>query len=267
MWKKIFSKKKADDDQLRPETGALDRLANIDKARLPQHVAIIMDGNGRWATSKGLIRTAGHRAGVKALKNIVRACNDIGIKALTVYAFSTENWKRPHAEVSFLMDLFSEFLAKEIAEMCEENDKINFIGRIDELAEGLQKQIANARERTRDNTGIHFNVAVNYGGKDELVRAMQAVARDVKAGRLAPEDINEAVIEEQLDTRDVPPVDFVIRTSGDIRLSNFLIWQTAYAEFWFTDVNWPDFTPEHLYEALAEFCKRDRRFGGLSDKK
>lgn len=261
MWKKLFSGMQKNDDA--SDKSYLDELV---QDQLPQHVAIIMDGNGRWATGQGLIRTAGHKAGVKTLKEIVRACNDVGLKALTVYAFSTENWKRPHAEVDFLMNLFSEYLAKEIDEMDEDNVRIDFIGRTWELSEGLQKQIADARHRTGENNGLRFTVAVNYGGQDELVRAVQELAERSVRGLVKPEEITAEQLEQQLDTCGLPPVDLVIRTSGDMRLSNFLLWQTAYAEFWFTDTNWPDFTPEEFGRALYDYAHRDRRFGGLSAK-
>lgn len=263
MWKKWFSSSQKNDDT--SDKSYLEELKEH-QDQLPQHVAVIMDGNGRWATGQGLIRTAGHRAGVKTLKKIVKTCTALKLNALTVYAFSTENWKRPHAEVDFLMDLFSEYLAKEIDEMDQDNVKIDFIGRTWELSKGLQKQIADARHRTRDNTGVKFTVAVNYGGQDELLRAVQEIAAQSAKGALKPDDITIDNIEQQLDTYGLPPVDLVIRTSGDMRLSNFLLWQTAYAEFWFTDTNWPDFTPEEFAKALSEFGHRDRRFGGLSAK-
>lgn len=261
MWKRMFSGMQKNDD-------ASDKsyLGELTGDQLPQHVAIIMDGNGRWATGQGLIRTAGHRAGVRTLKKIVKACDDWGLKALTVYAFSTENWKRPHAEVDFLMDLFSEYLAKEIDEMDADNVRIDFIGRTWELSKGLQKQIAAARARTGKNTGLRFTVAVNYGGQDELTRAVQRLAAQSVKGLVQPEEITAEQLEQQLDTCGLPPVDLVIRTSGDMRLSNFLLWQTAYAEFWFTDTNWPDFTPEEFGRALYEYAHRERRFGGLTVK-
>lgn len=261
MWKRMFSGMQKNDD-------ASDKYypGELNENQLPQHVAIIMDGNGRWATGQGLIRTAGHRAGVKTLKKIVKACADWGLKALTVYAFSTENWKRPHAEVDFLMDLFSEYLAKEIDEMDADNVRIDFIGRTWELSGGLQKQIADARQRTGKNAGLRFTVAVNYGGQDELVRAVQELAAQSVRGMVKPEGITAERLEQQLDTCGLPPVDLVIRTSGDMRLSNFLLWQTAYAELWFTDTNWPDFTPEEFGRALCEYARRERRFGGLTVK-
>lgn len=238
----------------------------INWQRLPRHVAIIMDGNGRWAQGKGLIRTAGHKAGVKTLKNILKAAIDLRIEALTVYAFSTENWKRPRPEVEFLMKLFSEYLIKELEEMNDYNVRIRFIGRMEGMPEGLQRQMREAEALMKDNTGIRFNVAANYGGQDELIRAAQSLARKAAEGKLIPEDIDAEAVEQELDTAGDPPVDLVIRTSGDQRLSNFLLWQSAYAEFYFTDVNWPDFTPACFVDALVDFAGRDRRFGGLTNK-
>ena len=261
MWKKIFG------SAPKPEMAAANPLyEKIDKTRLPRHVAVIMDGNGRWAKGKGLMRTAGHKAGVDALKQILKVAIDLEIEALTVYAFSTENWKRPHEEVDFLMKLFSEYLAREVKEMHEDHVQIHFIGRVRELSPGLQKQVAEAEHLMKDNTGVKFYVAVNYGGQDELTRAMQSIAAEVKAGTLEPEAIEPACIEQHLDTAGVPPVDLMIRTSGDLRVSNFLLWQAAYAEFWFTQTNWPDFTPACFVDALLDFAKRERRFGGLKNK-
>ena len=242
-------------------------FAGLDWEKLPKHVAVIMDGNGRWAKGQGLMRTAGHKAGVKTLKNILKTASGLELDALTVYAFSTENWKRPEVEVDFLMNLFSEYLNKELQEMHENNVQIHFIGRLDGLSESLQKQMREAVELTKNNTGVKFNIAANYGGQDELVRAMQKIAARVQAGELAPADINEALVEENLDTYGNLPVDLVIRTSGDMRLSNFLLWQAAYAEFYFTDVNWPEFSPECFVDALRDFASRDRRFGGLNEDK
>ena len=261
MWKKIFGN--GGEEKASRNVPLFDR---IDRARLPRHVAVIMDGNGRWAQGQGLMRTAGHTAGVKTLKRILKTASDIGIEALTVYAFSTENWKRPHAEVEFLMKLFSEYLDKELREMNEEQVRIHFLGRMDGLSEGLQRQIREAEELMKGNTGIRFNIAANYGGQDELVRMVQAIACEALRGEISPDGIDEQFVERHLDTYGSPPVDLVIRTSGDMRLSNFLLWQTAYAEFWFTDTNWPDFTPEEFVEALVAFGRRDRRFGGLHEK-
>lgn len=262
MWKKIFNNsRKSDAIPVESTSGSI--LDTLNPEKLPRHVAIIMDGNGRWANGKGLVRTAGHKAGVTTLHNIVLAAAKINLEALTVYAFSTENWKRPKLEVDFLMALFSDFLKQEISFMAEHNVRIKFIGRIDELADSLQKQAAEAMEFTKNNTGVQFNVAVNYGGQDELLRATQKLSKMVADGIISPEDIDGEMMENALDTAGLPPVDLMIRTSGDLRLSNFLLWQAAYAEFWFTDINWPDFTPEKFGEALADFASRERRFGGL----
>lgn len=265
MWKKIFGSGKTAREEKAPadQNPLYDR---INWQRLPRHVAIIMDGNGRWAQGKGLIRTAGHKAGVKTLKNILKAAIDLRIEALTVYAFSTENWKRPRPEVEFLMKLFSEYLIKELEEMNDYNVRIRFIGRMEGMPEGLQRQMREAEALMKDNTGIRFNVAANYGGQDELIRAAQSLARKAAEGKLIPEDIDAEAVEQELDTAGDPPVDLVIRTSGDQRLSNFLLWQSAYAEFYFTDVNWPDFTPACFVDALVDFAGRDRRFGGLTNK-
>jgi len=262
MLKKLFGKKKANNNY---ENNS-DLLETIDRDKMPRHVAIIMDGNGRWAKEKGMLRSAGHTAGIKALKRVLKTAVNINLEALTVYAFSTENWKRPTAEVDFLMKLFSEYLEKELDEMDQENVHINFIGRTDAFSPYLQSQMEDAKKRTANNTGVKFTVAVNYGGQDEIVRAIQTLANEVKENRLSPEEISPQILEKHLDTADLPAVDLVIRTSGDMRLSNFLIWQTAYAEFWFTETNWPDFTEADMIEAIVDYSKRDRRFGGLSKR-
>ncbi len=242
-------------------------FAGLEWEKLPRHVAVIMDGNGRWANGQGMLRTAGHAAGVKTLKNILKTAIGLKLDALTVYAFSTENWKRPETEVNFLMNLFSEYLKKEVQEMHADNVQIHFLGRIDGLPETLQQQMREAEELMKHNTGVKFNVAANYGGQDEIIRAVQSLAARTAQGEIKPEDIDEALFDSTLDTAGNLPVDLVIRTSGDMRLSNFLLWQAAYAEFYFTDVNWPEFSPECFVEALRDFVSRDRRFGGLSDKK
>ena len=260
MWNKIFRIS-------RPTHEAAENplYKDIDRSRLPVHTAIIMDGNGRWAEGRGLLRTAGHTAGVDALKQILKVAIDLALPALTVYAFSTENWKRPHSEVDFLMQLFVDYLQKEIDEMDEDNVNLRFLGRMDELSPALKELARTAVDRMKGNTGLRFNVAMNYGGQDEILRAVQEIARRAQAGTLAPEDVDGKVFENCLDTAGLPPVDFVIRTSGDMRLSNYLLWQAAYAEFWFTDTNWPDFTPACFVEALRDFGKRKRRFGGLKN--
>ena len=235
----------------------------LDRERLPKHVAVIMDGNGRWANALGLLRSAGHIAGVKTLKRILKTAVNLELEALTVYAFSTENWKRPLAEVDFLMHLFSEYLEKEKLEMHENNVRIHFLGRIDELSPLLQTQIREAERLMQDNTGVKFNIAANYGGQDEIVRAAKKIAAKVLDGRLSIDRIDDKIFESELDTYACPPVDLLIRTGDALRVSNFLLWQSAYAEFWFTQTNWPEFTPEEFIEALIDFGKRERRFGAL----
>ena len=242
-----------------------DLLARVDKEKMPRHVAIIMDGNGRWASGRGLLRSAGHRAGVKTLKNILKTAVNLKLEALTVYAFSTENWKRPPGEVDFLMHLFSEYLEREKLEMHENNVRIKFLGRTEDFAPALQKLMRDSVALMKNNTGVKFNVAADYGGQDEIIRAAQKLARRVKAGELSPENISAKLFEDELDTAGQPPVDLMIRTSGDLRVSNFLLWQAAYAEFWFTNTPWPEFTPEEFIDALVDFGKRTRRFGALNN--
>ena len=242
-----------------------DELLNrVDKSKLPRHVAIIMDGNGRWASYRGLLRSAGHSAGVKTLKKILTVAVNLELEALTVYAFSTENWKRPHSEVDFLLHLFSEYLEKEKREMHEKNVRLRFLGRINEFSTGIQNQVRDATELMKNNTGVKFNIAANYGGQDEILRATQKLSEKVAEGKVSSEQITAEIFERELDTRDLPPVDLLIRTGGDKRISNFLLWQTAYAELWFTDTSWPEFSPEEFITALNDFSKRDRRFGGVS---
>ena len=236
-------------------------LARVDKNKMPRHVAIIMDGNGRWASVRGLLRSAGHTAGVKTLKNILKTAVNLKLEALTVYAFSTENWKRPPGEVDFLMHLFSDYLEREKLEMHENNVRIKFIGRTEDFSPALQKLIQESVDLMKNNTGVKFNVAADYGGQDEIIRTAQKLARRVQSGELSPEDISTQIFEEELDTAGQPPVDLLIRTSGELRVSNFLLWQAAYAEFWFTDTTWPEFTPEEFIDALVDFGKRNRRFG------
>ena len=239
-------------------------LARVDKNKMPRHVAIIMDGNGRWANCRGLLRSAGHTAGVKTLKNILKTAVTLKLEALTVYAFSTENWKRPPSEVDFLMHLFSEYLEREKLEMHQNNVRIKFLGRMEDFAPALQKLMRDSVELMKNNTGVKFNVAADYGGQDEIIRVAQKLARRVKAGELLPENISAKLFEDELDTSGQPPVDLLIRTSGDLRVSNFLLWQAAYAEFWFTNTPWPEFTPEEFIDALIDFGKRTRRFGALN---
>ncbi|AII49095.1 UDP pyrophosphate synthase [Synechococcus sp. KORDI-52] len=237
--------------------------ANLDPDRLPQHVALIMDGNGRWAESRGLPRMMGHRAGVEALKSTLRLCSDWGIQALTAYAFSTENWSRPGEEVNFLMTLFERVLQAELKALEAEQVRIRFLGDLEALPQKLQQLIAEATTSTASNTGIHFNVCTNYGGRRELVLAAQRLARRAAAGELDPDDIDENSIGAELFTAGEQDPDLLIRTSGEHRISNFLLWQLAYAEIHVTDVLWPDFNAMALKEALLDFQRRNRRFGGL----
>ena len=237
--------------------------AGLDPARLPVHVAVIMDGNGRWAKQRNLPRVMGHREGVEALKRTLRLCSDWGIGALTAYAFSTENWNRPGEEVSFLMALFERVLARELQALEQEQVRIRFLGDLEPLPEGLQRLIADATERTAANTGIHFNVCTNYGGRAELVRAAQRLAQRCVAGELDPAAIDEQQLAAELHTAGECDPDLLIRTSGERRISNFLLWQLAYAEIHITDVLWPDFNQAALLDALLDYQGRQRRFGGV----
>lgn len=243
------------------------RPEQLDPSRLPAHVAVIMDGNGRWAKSRGLPRVMGHRAGVEALKTTLRLCSDWGVQALTAYAFSTENWSRPGDEVSFLMTLFERVLKRELKSLEQERVRIRFLGDLDGLPEGLQRLITDAMERTADNQGIQFNVCTNYGGRRELVRAAQRLAERAVSGELDPHLIDENHLAAELFTSGMPDPDLLIRTSGEQRISNFLLWQLAYAEIHITDVHWPDFDDQALTEALVDFQSRSRRFGGLDPTK
>lgn len=238
----------------------------IDMQRIPQHIAIIMDGNGRWAQNRGMPRSFGHRAGVDSLRNTVRACSDLGVKALTVYAFSTENWKRPSDEVSTLMNLIIEYLQKEIENLHNQQVQVRFIGDTDALAAPVRAEIQRARKRTSENTGLILNIAVNYGGRAEIVRAVKNIYEDLQLGKISSEDLNEKLISAHLYTGDLKDPDLLIRPSGDYRISNFLLWQLAYTEFWFSDVLWPDFSEEHLMQAVSDFQRRNRRYGGINNK-
>ena len=238
-----------------------DLPTDLDQVRLPKHVAVIMDGNGRWAKRRGLPRMMGHQRGVDTLKDLLRCCRDWKIPALTAYAFSTENWGRPREEVKFLMTLFERVLRRELREMMEENVRISFVGNLEVLPPSLQLEITRSMNDTQDNTGIQFTVATNYGGRQEIIQACQAIAIQIQKGLLAPEEIDESLFERHLYTSGTTHPDLLIRTSGEMRISNFLLWQLAYAEIYVTQTLWPDFNREEFYKALLAYQKRERRFG------
>ena len=235
-----------------------------DADKFPRHIGIIMDGNGRWAKKRMLPRSAGHAAGSENFKTIARYCNKIGIEYLTVYAFSTENWKRPKAEVDGLMDLLRKYL-KDSTNFKAENIRLRFIGELSALPEDIRELMRQAEYDSKDATGLVVNMAVNYGGRDEIVHAVKAICRDVQNGTLSIDEINESTVSKRLYLSDEPEPELIIRPSGELRLSNFLVWQSAYAEFWYSDVLWPDFKPHDLDKALRDFAKRDRRFGGVDE--
>ena len=243
------------------QAGEAKRDATLPAA--PRHIAIIMDGNGRWAASRGLPRFEGHRRGVEAVRRTVRAAADMGVRYLTLYSFSTENWSRPAQEVSDLMGLLKRFIRNDLAELHRSGVRVRVIGRRDNLAPDIRALLEEAEELTRDNTSLTLAIAFNYGSRQEIVEAARRLARDVAAGRLAPEAIDVDRLGGALDTADIPDPDLVIRTSGEQRLSNFLLWQSAYAEFVFLPIHWPDFDQRALESAVREFAARDRRFGGV----
>lgn len=228
-----------------------------------RHVAIIMDGNGRWAKKNSLARTLGHRAGAKAVKRTVKAAIKYGVDVLTVYAFSTENWRRPKDEVTFLMDLFIKTLNSELSELADAGVKLEFIGDLSKLPNAVREKLLEAKEKTQDNETLTLVVAVNYGGRSEIVEAVKSLSQSVIDGNLALDAIDEAAVSDHLALSELPEVDLLIRTSGEQRLSNFLLWQLAYSEFYFTDVHWPDFEETHFKAALDEYYRRERRYGGL----
>lgn len=236
-----------------------------EEQKFPRHVAIILDGNGRWAERQGRERTFGHQAGADNVKTIVREAGHMGIERLTIYAFSTENWKRPQPEVDFLMELFKDYLLRQLRDLMQDGVQLHVVGDRGRLSEGLRKEIGACEADTRNNTGLVLNVAINYGGRDEIVRAARLLAEDVQAGRLAPADITEDALQRRLYESDAADVDLLIRTGGESRISNFLLWQISYSELYFTPVLWPDFTVEELHRAVDWFCHRDRRFGGLNE--
>ncbi len=241
----------------------VEKPPQVDFSRLPRHIAVIMDGNGRWAKKRGLPRTAGHAAGAENFRTIATYCKDIGLEYLTVYAFSTENWKRPAEEVSAIMGLLKKYLLEAIGRMERDRVKMEFFGDLSPLTPELRELCGRTREISRHYEGCQVNVCLNYGGRDELLRAARAYARDCLEGRADPDHLTEEQMGRYLFSRGVPDPDLVIRPSGELRLSNFLLWQSAYAEFYFTDVLWPDFSKEELHRAIAAYQGRSRRFGGV----
>ncbi len=238
--------------------------SSLNKDRMPRHVAIIMDGNGRWAKKRFMPRTMGHRAGMASLKKVVRACDDMGIAILTVFAFSTENWKRPRDEVSYLMQLLTEFMHKELDELHQNNVRIQVLGDYNAMPSECRIEIKRALEMTRDNTGLIFNIALNYGGRKEILDAAKTLAAQIAAGETKAEEVNEEIFSGLLYTKGMPDPDLLIRSSGEMRISNFMLWQIAYTEIVVTDTLWPDFTEDDLVQAVVEYQHRDRKFGGLS---
>lgn len=242
-----------------------DNLAiQLDRARMPKHVAIIMDGNGRWAARRNIPRVAGHRAGAEAVQRTVEVAARLNIGWLTLYAFSTENWKRPRIEVEALMQLLKEFLRKELKTLQKNNIRFQTLGRLDPLASSLADEIRKAEQATSSNTGLHLNIAINYGSRAEMIDAFRQVAWEAFTGRLNPERIDEEIISNRLYTSRMPDPDLLIRTSGEMRISNFLLWQIAYSEIHVTETLWPDFGSTDFLKALIDYQKRDRRFGGLN---
>ncbi len=242
-------------------------LLDLDAERLPQHIAVIMDGNGRWAQRRHLPRVAGHRAGVQSARTVIETCARLGIPALTLYAFSMENWRRPKAEIDFLMRLLREYLRKEIPTIQRNNIRMMVIGRSDHLPDEVRADIDSAMEQTAGNTGMKLAVALNYGGRAELVDAFNRILDRVRNNGLANARVDEEMISQHLYTAGLPDPDLLIRTSGEMRVSNFLLWQIAYAEIYVTETLWPDFTRAQLYEALVDFQKRERRYGGLAESR
>lgn len=241
-------------------------LEKIDKNNLPKHVAIIMDGNGRWAKSRGEERTFGHKSGVTSVRNAISACDKVGIKYLTLYTFSTENWNRPNDEVETLMSLLSETLLKEAEELFSKGIRLHVIGEIEKLPTLVREQLLNVVELTKENSKGNLVLALSYGSKREILNAVKEIAQEVKEGKISTEDIDETLFENHLYTKDLPPVDLLIRTSGEVRISNFLLWQIAYAELQFLDIFWPDFQEEHLYQCIINYQNKERRFGKTSEQ-
>lgn len=240
-----------------------DQISKIKQQRIPEHIAIIMDGNGRWAKKRKLPRIAGHHEGMKCVKRITKMADELGIKVLTLYAFSTENWKRPKTEVDYIMSLPEQFLGTFLPELIEKNVRVTAIGYKEKLPEHTLKALDNAVEKTKNNTGLNLNFALNYGSRSEILQAVSNIVKDCQNGSMKAMDITEEVFSSYLMTGGLNDPDLLIRTSGEIRISNFMLWQLAYTELWFTDVLWPDFKEEHLIEAIEVFQSRQRRFGGV----
>ena len=243
-----------------------DLLDNIDKTNIPKHIAIIMDGNGRWAKSKGQERTFGHRNAISAVRNAIAACTKADVEYLTLYTFSTENWKRPEDEVTTLMTLLSESIIKESDELMSKEIRMHVIAEIDKLPELVQEQLMNIVEITKNNSKTNLVLALSYGSQREILNAVKKIAQDVKQEKINVEDIDEKIFENHLYTKDFPPVDLLIRTSGEVRISNFLLWQIAYAELQFLDIYWPDFTEEDLFQCILNYQNKERRFGKTSEQ-
>ncbi|NRT13963.1 undecaprenyl diphosphate synthase [Flavobacterium sp. 28A] len=241
-------------------------LENIDQKNLPRHLAIIMDGNGRWAKKQGLLRAFGHESGTKSVKVIIKACAKLGIENLTLYAFSTENWNRPKLEVDTLMKILIKSLKKELPTLIENNIRLNTIGNLEKMPASAQKELLDVIEKTKNNTRMTLTLALSYGAREELVNAVKNISDKVKNNIISIDAIDDSIINQHLYTQNLPDVDLLIRTSGEHRISNFLLWQIAYAELYFTDVLWPDFKEQDLYEAIISYQKRERRFGKTSEQ-
>ena len=258
MFKKLLRKNNKKEQQSIDE-----RMDLVKGEKIPTHIAIIMDGNGRWAKKRSMPRVAGHNEGMKTVRKITRCADDLGVKVLTLYAFSTENWKRPKAEVEFLMRLPEQFITSFLPELMERNIKIEMIGVMESLPEYTQRALKRAMNETKNNTGLILNFAMNYGGRAEIVMAVQQLMKEVEASQITIDQLDEQHISQKLMTAHLPEPDLLIRTSGELRISNFMLWQLAYTEFWFTDVHWPDFDEGLLKQAISVYQNRNRRYGGL----
>jgi undecaprenyl diphosphate synthase len=248
------------------QTKKMDLLQNIDTNNLPKHLAIIMDGNGRWAKQQGLLRAFGHESGTKSVKIIIETCARLGIENLTLYAFSTENWNRPKLEVDTLMKILIKSLKKELTTLQNNNIKLNTIGNLEKMPQSAQKELLDVIEKTKDNTKMTLTLALSYGSREEIINVVKNISDKVKNNIISIDSIDDSIINEHLYTQNLPDVDLLIRTSGEHRISNFLLWQIAYAELYFTDVLWPDFKEQNLYEAIISYQKRERRFGKTSEQ-